>query len=769
VPDATSSSAVSNDGEQVMHRRVRLAFVLHTLVACPTAAIAQDDAFLRQQQREAAASTPGFSISFADDRRAFRPGEAIALRFTFAVPLIGKVSPFNYEHCSGLGIADAVLDHDDGTTDPQADYWNNGISRPVCGVLSGVLGGITGVEPTPYSFTVYLNQARRFESRGRYRVYVRSRHLRTDDGVEPAPLISNILSFEITRRDDRWEARTLAEAVRLIDTSPSPPDRTDAARVIAYLGTPAAVEVMAARYLRTAGVDGYEAALQFHWLRGLYRSRHPRVVVARLARELMRPERYVSDGFVQTLALVELRGSDRTRPVPPEAYEAKLRSLAARRLRLLSEQRTLAAHLERTFREAATGSLPLHGLAEGFPAFPAEVEAAFASLAPQQQQMVLASKRNWLSLRHPVFVPMLRRLALIPTPGGPHDLAARLLYELAPDQARALLLKAVADPDSRLTVTSLDVLPERELPAYDGPLASALERADSDDAFQAALARVERFGSAAIADRVQQAIDRVRPTLGCEAGPTVLAYFYRVAPGIADRYLGPVTEAVRTDANCYTGALEAAARRRMSPGLEAAAIGQLRSDDPRSVADAAEMLVEFGSGRAEPEVWQALDRWHTGSLPYVDGLRTAEDAATLSDQQALGATLQTTIVRGAGWIVDADTRSRLAALCLTPQCRESLNTEFDASPLDPAVWITLPDLPGGTPGYWISGRGRPRFGSLEGLRRWLSLQPAGTSFTLGGPTPIDVVGPVEFARHARELRQTFAAHGLRLVTPHAAQ
>ena len=37
---------------------------------------------------------------------------------------------FNYEHCGGLGNADAVLDHSDGTVNPQVDFENNGIRVP---------------------------------------------------------------------------------------------------------------------------------------------------------------------------------------------------------------------------------------------------------------------------------------------------------------------------------------------------------------------------------------------------------------------------------------------------------------------------------------------------------------------------------------------------------------------------------------------------------------------------------------------------------------
>ena len=77
---------------------------------------AQDDAFIRQRQLEAEQNTStGFSIAFADDQRALHPGETVKLVFTFRR---NDISPFNYEHCHGMGIATAVLDHTDGTADP---------------------------------------------------------------------------------------------------------------------------------------------------------------------------------------------------------------------------------------------------------------------------------------------------------------------------------------------------------------------------------------------------------------------------------------------------------------------------------------------------------------------------------------------------------------------------------------------------------------------------------------------------------------------------
>jgi len=135
------------------------------------ASAGQDEAFSRQRDDEAATNhSSGFTISFADGRRSFHPGETIKLTFTFHRY---DISPANYEHCGGLGWADAVLDHADGTADPQDDIWNNGVLNTPCGVIGGVMGGLaSGYPRPPIQFSVYLNQGVRFDRSGTYRFYV---------------------------------------------------------------------------------------------------------------------------------------------------------------------------------------------------------------------------------------------------------------------------------------------------------------------------------------------------------------------------------------------------------------------------------------------------------------------------------------------------------------------------------------------------------------------------------------------------------------------
>src|SRR5262249_29536137 len=159
-----------------------------------------------------------FEIRFADDRSSFHPGERIRIIFSFRRY---DISPHDYSHCPGLGISDAVLDHADGTADPEDGLWNSGIMTPACGLLSGVIGSLTGRDRPvrPIEFPIDLNRAVRFDRPGRYRVYIRSHHrFNAGYSLGGAPLlISNILTLDIGGPDPDWAARTLDAATRQLE------------------------------------------------------------------------------------------------------------------------------------------------------------------------------------------------------------------------------------------------------------------------------------------------------------------------------------------------------------------------------------------------------------------------------------------------------------------------------------------------------------------------------------------------------------------------
>jgi hypothetical protein len=732
---------VTSKTSVIRKRLLVLASICLILSAGP--ALGQDDAFIRQRDAEAAknAST-GFSIRFADGRRTFHPGQAIKLVFSFQGH---GVSPFNWEHCSSLGVADAVLDHADGTVDPQADLWDNGLTSPVCGVLSGISGGggvrrpDGTVEVSPWEFPVYLNQGVRFDRPGRYRFYVRSRHRLVSDPSLP-PLVSNVLELDIVDRDPKWEDRTLEEAVGVLDSSTDYAARAEAARAIAFLGSRDAVDEMAKRFYRVSSVRADagsqkidpDSALDQYWLRGIYGAREREHVVAQLAEQLDRPDRFISPGFVSDLAVLELTRQTTARPIDRSAYDSLRRSYAARHLAAQKAAGRLRPDLQQTFAFAAKHSflrLDALGLTEAYAKFPEDVDSAFATLQPAAQQKLLNGVRNWTVFHDPVFIPMLRRLAAGRTPDGPQDTAFRLLYDLTPDEGRQIALRELADPRSVLSITGLSVLPDPELPALEDTFAQSLEAAATSDDYGRALDRVERFATVRILPRVQKVYERSRTSRSCELAPPALAYFFRVEPGYARTELIKVTEAVFKDGGCKTGMLPAIAKRRMVATLEESAIQQLNHPNARVVADAATMLQEYGTARAEGPLWLAMERWHErwkDQAARLDADRQNSDG--IPWEQALERYLSDALEKGTGWLMNDASARRLTSLCVTSDCKTFVTQAFRSDASDPSISVAAPILPRAEPLFAVRDNRYVFLRSRDAFHRYLLLYPRGTTF-----------------------------------------
>jgi hypothetical protein len=738
-------------------------------------AVAQGDLFAQQRDAEATknAST-GFSISFADDRRAFRPGEAIALVFTFSRQY---VSPFNYEHCHGLGVADAVLDHSDGTADPQADLWNNGILSPECGLLSGVRGGIVGgdvkVEIPPIEFAVYLNQAVRFDRPGTYRVYVRSRHRflgNRGDELLP-PLISNILAFTIVGRDRAWETRTLEEATRVVNFSSDAAARTGAARSISYLGTAEVIEEMARRLYGNSSRDGLsdrDSVLNSHWLRGLYGAPERAVVVARMERELDQAERYTPPWYVSQLSLLDLTRRLDSRPIERSAYDSRVRSYSTRHMAALQEAGGLQTDLEQTFAVTAQheGMVGSYGLASGFAEFPDDVEAAFATLPPIQQRVLLNTKRNWTVLREPAFVPMLRRLASGTNRQGPQDIALRLLYDLAPLEGRQIVLRELAKRDSAVGISGLRMLPDQPLPRLDNALVGSLEKARTAEEYGQAMERIERFATPHMFTRVRRVYERFEGARGCMLAPASLAYFFRVAPTYARTEIGSVMKEVNEGDRCETGVLPAIAERRMVPALEETAIRHLADANGWVVADAAHMLEQYGSAGAEAPLWQALERWHERWEDQQAKLETDQRNREMPWEEAIERDLTRALMKGTGWLLNESSARRLTSLCVTDRCKEGIDQEFQHPEPNPNITVEPAALPHGEPTFFVHEHTLVQLLSRDALQAWLSLHSEGTTFTWqeSGWAFADVVWlPGEASRFFEETRSFVERRGMTLM------
>jgi hypothetical protein len=741
-------------------------------------ASAQDDPFARQRDAEAAKNgSTGFSISLADERQAFHPGEPIKLVFTFGRP---DVSPHNYEHCQGLGIADAVLDHVEGTADPQADYWNNGIVIRDCGLLSGIMGVVVGADGKavfrPIQFPVYLNQARRFDAPGRYRLYVRSRHrfLGQEGDLFLPPLISNIVEFEILPRDPAWEANALRQSVDVLSSSTDRAALTEAARSLNYLGTSAAIDEMAARFdaspPRWDGSSDPDIGLLFHWIRGLYGSPERAHVVDRMERELDRSDRYISQRYVSHLALLSLTHRINARPIDGSLYEALVQTYSIRHLTALKAANRLRQELQETLSLAAEHAsvLDWYALTSGFAAFPDDIEAAFGSLTAADQRQLLAGRgRPWTVLHSPVFIPMLRRLANGTDNHGPQAIALRLLYDLSPHEGRQVALRELGTHDSAISIDGLSMLPDRLLQRFDNTFVQSLEQAETADQYARAMDRIERFASDRVVARVRHAYERFNGSRGCRLAPAALAYFFRVAPRYARAEIGNVMTNVHTGERCTSGVLSAIAARRNAPALEAIAVAYLRDSNGRIVADASEMLRDYGSHDAEASLWTALEGWHGRWRDQAEKLEQDQSSENgMTWEEAVEDYLTRAIMRGTAWVTTDRTARRLLALCVSQRCKESIHQEFEPPDNDPSVRIHPAELPHAEPSFVVHEHTYVHFRSRKAVHRWMLLHPNGTTFTWQSSGALDIDGawlPEEETRFFEETRLLLESRGMTLT------
>lgn len=715
---------------------VRHLVAMLVVLAAARPAFSQDGGFVRQHEGEQRNSLPGFSIAFADERRAFHPGELITLRFSFPRREI------YYDNCDGLGLPDLVFERAEGVADPHSAFSPDdgargaieGVRRP-CGIrCCGVPGGLPGdglTEPPPFELRVHLNQAARFDQPGTYRFYVRlATTVFEADGVRTGtPWISNILQLTILERDPEWEDRTIADAVKVLDSTASRAEQDQAARVVAFLGTGRAVEEMARRYSPPhAGFGVSWSNSDRSWRRGLFAAGDRAHVVDRLEQELDRTDRFISTGFVADLAT--LAGARETANTPPDpAIGARfVRAYARRHFAALKAAGRLQGHLEHTFSGRGTHwSIGELDLARAYVDFPDDVEAAFVTLDGEQQRRLLSENRNWIFWRDPVFLPMLRRLTASTARPGPQDVALRLLYDLAPGEGRELALKALANPASPFTVVGLRVLPDETIPDLDDVLVRAFEAARSRDDYTRALERIERFASARLARRVRRAYERFPDARTCSLAPLAMAYFLRVDPAYAQTELPRALRALDGGERCADSLLLATARVRVSPALEDSAVGLLMRDPTRWAGHAAAMLRFYGTARAQGPLWRVMERWHE---EWTN--RTSKSAVAAVDadggipwpEMAVGVAL----LYGPGWRMDDDSMGRLQSLALTEDLKRQVEYELGAEKVKPKIGAIPPRLPLEEPRFIIWETSRTVLTSRDALGESLLLYPPGTSF-----------------------------------------
>ena len=411
------------------------------------------------------------TLRLTDQRRQFRPGEIIRFELEFASATTGRftVDGATYDRSGRLTVDEFVFDRIDDVSDPMLDYFAS-----IGGFIGGGIRGIGTLGEKPFTVKLELNEWFRFDTPGIYTFAVTSRRV-TDESVTPHAVMSvesNPVSFEILPRSAAWEAAELEAARRMIEAQP-PVDARAGCRMMRFLGTEEAAMAMVRRY----GADPNQGC-DFDYMAGLFGAANRPAVVRALEAGLRAPDQPVTGSYLRTLATLSVYlQHPEFRPAQTRDTKGRLATggelsrrsdlidaarVGVRRHRRPRRCRTRPAVLApsrwRKRRRGCSANRRRRRRPRN------QLAAAFLDLPVERQASLL--EHQWRTVKGPAMLPALRRLAATPPAGAAtvRDLALRRLAQLAPDEARPLILREIQTPQRGATLKTLGSLPDAELP-----------------------------------------------------------------------------------------------------------------------------------------------------------------------------------------------------------------------------------------------------------------------------------------------------------------
>jgi hypothetical protein len=692
------------------------------------------------------------TLRLTDGRRQFRAGEIIPieLEFTSAVPRRFTVDGATYDRSGRLTIDEFAIDRIDDVSDPMLDYF-----AAAGGFIGGGIRGVGVLGEHPFTVTLELNDWFRFDTPGRYRLAVTSRRV-TDEAVTPhavLPVASNTVTFEILPRDPAWEASQLERARRIIDADEPPLGARAGCRMLRFLGSQAA----AIETIRRHGGDG-ERRCGFDFTAGLFSAPDRAAVVRAMEEGLRAPDQPVTGSYLRTLATLSVYlQHPEFRPAQTRATKGRLvvGGELSRRSDLIEAAMAAYADVLSAAVQDKTGRARAITLAEadawtrrrgaaGPAAQRDQLTARFLDLPVERQISLL--EYQWSTLAGPAMLPVLRRLVAASAADGPSaaDLALRRLAQLAPEEARPLMLREIQNPRRGATLKTLGSLPDAELPDLDDALATNFEANPSD--LHAGL--VERYGTPTIAPRILASAGDKIGLMACSPQASIVAYFLRVDAAMGSLLLDRAMTSRAT--GCWRS-LDQIAALHMTPVVQSRAIDDLDHSDSDAVIAAIRTLGRHGSPEALEPLRTAFRRWHarwagrSAELIYSRAVeRPNAGQAMVEDafREAIGA--------GRHWLVRGSDLRELQSLCVTDNCRTQTGQMIRQDDTRVRLWsIAEPDES-------HIDLAQYRLTSIAALEEKLSQYPRGTAFVLQRPADETQDVAAAIAR----LTSFAASHGL---------
>jgi len=546
--------------------------------------------------------------------------------------------------------------------DPLSDLFANGY----------IGGGGRSEQPLndmPFVLHVRLNDWVRFTKPGQYRLVVNSARLHRRSSQSAPELTSNAIDFTITARDDAWEAAQLKRASALIDSGKRE-DIIQGTALLRYLDSEQSAKAVLDRY------DAISKASAWDVNAALVASSYRSLIIQQLEARLD-GRADIDANLIPTL--VQIRA---LREVPPasgngSARLERIQSLRveydARRQAALSSTPVTATTLrEQLERFQSSGRELQEKIARDLEANPGAAAAAFVGMSQETgtPQALLENAATWPLLNRAWIVPALRQI-YDQWNGNQNrwstgDIALRRLYEVSPEEARRLILEEIRTGAKRIGYEALAILPEESLPELDDPLRERYSQSRGGGTTWL----IARYGSATLLPFVKTTLMR---GMACSDEAAFIVYLLKYEPATALQRFSPNLD---RSGGCVVPPLDEVSARYWDDRLESAAITQLRGNDSRNVADAAQVLAKHASLAARQPLFDRLTQWSAewkGREGELSSMRP-DIASPLRVENSL----TNALLENKQFALTKDDVSKILELCVSNQCRTNVTARGNA-------------------------------------------------------------------------------------------
>jgi hypothetical protein len=740
------------------------ALVRKILLALALLLTAMLAASLAQTATETAPSDVKLTAAVHGGQTTFRVGEVIPLELSFTSTAPGKYQFDNasYDRSGRLNSETFSVEPKSGWDDPLELYF-----RSYAGFMGGGLRGIETLASKPAVVHLELNEWVRFKEPGRYRITITSSRVSKNGAplFQGINVTSNQLTLTIASPMKEWQDSTLRTAIAVLDIPPptgpvrldQPDPRREAAKTLRYLGTPAAARAMARR-ITGSGWD-------WDFKLGLAGSPSKDDGLDEMKTLLVDPKFPVVDLFLDAMSVIAVSddaGEDR--PAQKEKAEEQFRQeLALAVSDKEGKARAVSANTVIEEFAARSHSLP----ADITRSLTRELIANFDDL-PIDKQVELVQYR-WSALDHAEMLPLLRTLAQqyhdFPemremNAYQSNNLSASALqhwYEIAPEEARPVVLQEIVRPKPRFNSSVLGILPDKELPEVEQILVDHLSVHQNYEINANLASLIERYATPAVEARVTNFLDPILGKEACAVQDPMLAYVLKVDPEGARPRIETAMSARGEDFSaCNHMLLTEVAQLQDDPLLQEIAIKSLDDSDPQVVASAAAYLKDYGSASAEDALWSRFIAWsehwkgREGEFQGAAGQRSDRQFEPMA-----GSNLMQALAAGQGWLPDEAKLRRLVDLSIGPDQRREAEENL-------RVWKRRPwsiqFIPAGKGQVEIAQYRAP---SLQAAKDKLAQFPRGSAFEWAD------VGQDEGEQKAfQEISRFASERGFTLLTGH---